>query len=69
MTQGSTGLLGLATAILVATDTITIELLFMVGLIQGTVMSLGTPARTPLMAQVVGKDQVLSATSRCRTPP
>lgn len=61
MTQGATGLLTLATAIIVVTDLISIEALFAVGLIQGTFFALGMPARTPLMAEVVGPQNVMSA--------
>src|SRR5690606_17914838 len=38
-----------------------IEILFFVGLIQGTFFAFGMPARTPLMAEVVGPDKVMSA--------
>jgi MFS family permease len=61
MTQTATGLLALLTAVLVATDVITIELLIAVGLVQGTFFAIGMPARTPLMAEVVGPQQVMSA--------
>jgi MFS family permease len=36
-------------------------LLFVIGLFSGTGMALGMPARTPLMAEVVGHEQVMSA--------
>lgn len=61
MTQVSTAVLALFTAVLVATDTITIEMLFVIGLVQGTFFAFGMPARTPLMAEVVGPDNVMSA--------
>ncbi len=61
MTQSTTAILGATTAVLVATDTITIELLFLVGLVQGTFFAIGMPARLPLMAQVVGPAQITSA--------
>ncbi|MFQ5382176.1 MAG: MFS transporter, partial [Dehalococcoidia bacterium] len=61
MTQSTTAILGATTAVLVATDTITIQLLFLVGLIQGTFFAMGMPARLPLMAQVVGPAQITSA--------
>ena len=60
-TQVATGTLMLITAILVVTDLITIELLFIVGLIQGTFFAFGMPARSPLMALVVGPQQLMSA--------
>lgn len=61
MTQASTGVLALITAILIATDAISIELLFVIGLVQGTFFAFGMPARTPLMAEVVGPESVMSA--------
>ncbi|MCK9496570.1 MAG: MFS transporter [Dehalococcoidia bacterium] len=61
MTQASTGILALITAIMVATDTITFELLFVIGLVQGTFFAFGMPARMPLMAEVVGPSNVMSA--------
>lgn len=60
-TQAATGVLMLITAVLVVTDLITIELLFAVGLIQGTFFAFGMPARSPLMATVVGPQQLMSA--------
>jgi len=61
MTQGSTGLLALLTAVMVATDTITFEILFAIGFVQGTFFAFGMPARMPLMAEVVGPSNVMSA--------
>lgn len=61
MTQGSTGILALVTAIMVATDTITFEILFAIGFVQGTFFAFGMPARMPLMAEVVGPSNVMSA--------
>ena len=61
MTQTATGILAFLTAVLVATDTITFELLMAVGLVQGTFFALGMPARTPLMAETVGPERVMSA--------
>lgn len=61
MTQITTAILATFTAVLVATDTITIEMLFVIGLVQGTFFAFGMPARTPLMAEVVGPDNVMSA--------
>ncbi len=59
--QIATGLLALLTAIMIATGTISVEALFIIGLAQGTFFAFGMPARTPLMAQVVGPDQLMSA--------
>lgn len=61
MTQVVTGILALLTAILVATDVITIGQLIVLGFVQGTFFAFGMPARTPLMAQVVGPQNVMSA--------
>jgi len=55
VTQSATGVLALGTAVLVATGAITFELLFAVGLVQGTLFAFGMPARGPLMAEVVGR--------------
>ena len=60
-TQFGVGLIALATAILVATDVITIEFLFVVGLLQGTLFAFSLPARMPLMAEVVPEAQLMSA--------
>jgi len=61
MTQGSTAVLMLATALMITTDVMTFEILFAVGLAQGTFFALGMPARTPLMAEAVGPDKLMSA--------
>lgn len=61
VTQGTTGILALITAVLVATDLITMEFLFVIGLVQGTFFAFGMPARTPLMAEVVGPEKIMSA--------
>ena len=61
VTQTATGVLALGTAVLVATGAITFELLFAVGLVQGTLFAFGMPARGPLMAEVVGRDLLMSA--------
>ncbi|MDA0350796.1 MAG: MFS transporter [Chloroflexi bacterium] len=61
MTQIGTGVLMLVTAVLIVTDMITIELLIIVGLAQGTFFAFGMPARSPLMAVVVGPEHLMSA--------
>ena len=61
MTQAATGILALITAVLIASDAITIQLLFVIGLVQGVFFAFGMPARTPLMAEVVGPESVMSA--------
>ncbi len=53
--------LAVLTAALVATDLITIGFLFAVGLVQGTLFAFNGPARSPLMAMVVGPRQLMSA--------
>ena len=60
-TQTATGTLSLATAFLVATDVITIQILFALGLFQGTFVAFGMPARIPLMAAAVGPERMMSA--------
>lgn len=60
-TQIGIGLLALITAFLIVTDTMTIEILFVLGLFQGTMFAIGMPARQPLMALVVGEQQLMSA--------
>ena len=61
MTQMSSAVFALVVAAMIFTDTITIEWLFAIGLLQGTFFSFGMPARTPLMAEVVGPRNVMSA--------
>lgn len=61
MTQSWTAFLAVLTAVLVSTNVMTIEILLGLGLLQGTVFALGMPARTPLMAEVVGPTNVMSA--------
>ncbi len=61
MTQAATGILALVTAVLVTTDVITIEILIGIGLVQGTFFAFGMPARTPLMAEVAGPENIMSA--------
>ena len=61
------GVLAVATAVMVATDTMTFEILFIVGLMQGTLSALGMPARTPLMAEVVGPENMMSAIAMSNT--
>ncbi len=60
-TQIGIGLLALVTAVLLVTDLMTFEILFVLGLVQGTFFAIGMPARQPLMALVVGPNQLMSA--------
>jgi MFS family permease len=59
--QTATASFAVATAVMLFTGTITIGWLFVLGLGGGTAMALGMPARSPLMAQVVGPRNVMSA--------
>jgi MFS family permease len=61
MTQIGTGLIALSMAVMITTGVMTIEILFVLGLIQGTFFAIGMPARQPLMALVVGPHQILNA--------
>ncbi len=61
ISQGATGLFAVINAVMLVTNTITIEWLFVLGLGGGTAMALGMPARSPMMAQVVGPQHVMSA--------
>jgi MFS family permease len=61
------GVLAVVTAVMVAMDTMTFEILFIVGLLQGTFSALGMPARTPLMAEVVGQENMMSAIAMSNT--
>jgi MFS family permease len=60
-TQIVNGVLAMGTATAIVTGQMTIELLFVLGLLQGTGFALGMPARTPLMADAVGAKNVMSA--------
>jgi MFS family permease len=61
ITQACIGSTGLLTAILIVTGAMTLEILFVIGLVQGTFFALGMPSRSPLMALVVGPQHLLSA--------
>ncbi|MDA0270249.1 MAG: MFS transporter [Chloroflexi bacterium] len=61
MTQSTTAILALITAAMIIQGSMTIEWLFAIGLVQGTFFAFGMPARMPLMAEVVGRDQLMSA--------
>ena len=60
-TQIGIGLLALITAILIVADRMTFNILFVLGLFQGTFFAIGMPARQPLLALVVGPHQLMSA--------
>ena len=61
MSQGVTAILAVVNAVMLTTGTINIEWLFVLGLGGGTAMALGMPARSPLMAQAVGPQNIMSA--------
>ncbi len=61
------GVLAAVTAVMVATGAMTFQILIIVGLMQGTLSALGMPARTPLMAEVVGPENMMSAIAMSNT--
>ncbi len=61
LTQVGIVVVALITSTLIVTDRMTVELLFVLGLFQGTWFAIGMPARQPLMALVVGEKQLMSA--------
>lgn len=61
------GVLAAVTAVMVSTGHMTFEILIIVGLMQGTLSALGMPARTPLMAEVVGQEHMMSAIAMSNT--
>lgn len=61
LTQSAMAAIALTTALLVVTDLISVQLLFVLGLVQGTAFAFGMPARQPLMAAVVGPENLMSA--------
>lgn len=61
------GILAAVTAVMVYTGHMTFEILIIVGLMQGTLSALGMPARTPLMAEVVGQENMMSAIAMSNT--
>ncbi len=67
LTNTLIGLLAVVTGVMVAMETITFEILIVVGLLQGTFTALGMPARAPLMAEVVGQENMMSAIAMSNT--
>jgi len=59
--QAGTGLLCLATAVVIAVDLITIPILFMTGLVQGTFIAFNWPARQALLAELVPQSDLANA--------
>jgi len=61
VTQVATGLVALATAILVATGLITIWQLIVLGVAQGTIFSFNMPTRQAFLADLVGPPEMMNA--------
>jgi MFS family permease len=59
--QATMAAVAVITGAMVITDTITAMSLFVLGLVQGAITSLGMPARTPLMAEIVPQNRIASA--------
>lgn len=61
------GVAAAVTAVMVSTGHMTFEILIVVGLVQGTLSALGMPARMPLMAEVVGQENMMGAVAMSNT--
>jgi MFS family permease len=61
VTQALTAVVAVIVSILVRADMMTIPLLFLAGLTQGTVMSFGGPARQAFVPEVVGEKELMNA--------
>lgn len=61
ISQIGMGALALITAVLIVTDQISIPILFVMGLAQGTLFAFNWPARGALVPEIVGKQQLMSA--------
>jgi MFS family permease len=61
VTQLLTAIVAVIVSILVRADMMTIPLLFLAGLTQGTVMSFGGPARQAFVPEVVGEKELMNA--------
>jgi MFS transporter, DHA1 family, staphyloferrin A biosynthesis exporter len=61
LTQGTIGLTAVINAILVITGSIQVWHLFVIGLIQGSAFAFNMPARTALIGEAVGKDDMANA--------
>lgn len=59
--QATMAAVAVITGAMVITDTITTMSLFVLGLVQGAITSVGMPARTPLMAEIVPQNRIASA--------
>lgn len=61
ISQSSTGLLTLLTAVLITTGVISIPILFVLGLFQGTLFAFNMPARQALVAELVPQKDLMNA--------
>ena len=61
VTQALTAVVAVLVSLLVRADLMTIPLLFMAGVTQGTVMSFGGPARQAFVPEVVGEKELMNA--------
>ena len=68
LSQAASVCIAAVTGILVLTDLINFWLLFAIGLIQGSFVSIGMPSRTPLMIDTVPEQQRLSAVALSMMP-
>ena len=60
-TQLGTGGLALVLAVLITTDLLTIPILFVMGLLQGTIMALRMPTQMAMLPELVPEDEMMSA--------
>lgn len=61
LSQALTAVIAIVVSVMVYTHVMTITYLFMVGLIQGTIMSFSMPARTSFIPEVVGEKELMNA--------
>ena len=60
-TQAAVGALALITAVLITVDAMTIPILFVLGLVQGTVFAFNMPARQALLPELVPRERLMNA--------
>lgn len=61
LTQALTAVAATIVAIMVKADVMTVNYLFIAGLVQGTIMSFGGPARQAFIVEVVGEKELMNA--------
>jgi MFS family permease len=61
LSQAGTATVAVAVSVLVATGHITVFILFLTGLVQGTVFAFGGPARQAFVPEVVGQKEMMNA--------